>query len=240
MFSGSLREVNVDLLFSVTTQKAANPFKRQKTDSSREKLKDSPEREALDDMLDKIHKDRAAKLDQGLSDPSAGVVQCLSLQGSAGLNDGDFLFELVENEEMLDLSDSQVFVQNTSVEDTKTDVSSLQEDSGKHSTNGDVNLIERTCAARGFPQSISQSNKRNAEQNQSESTSLNLTASVKLVDAMIRQLICGSDLRLGTGIKSSQILESPPLSEISPTLFSPGYLPVSLDSHAFILETPNG
>ena len=55
---------------------------------------------------------------------------------------------------------------------------------------------------------------------------LDITTAAKLLDAALRTLIWDTKPRLSAGIKVSDISPGPKLAEISPALFSPGYLHV--------------
>ena len=191
---------------------------------------DAPEKGDLDEMLDSVHEDHVTTYSQGFDGSSSNAEQHSSSRGLADGNGARSVCELTEDEYTLDLLDSQIVVENTSIEEgTRSDVAFPPASLKKNTASRDAGIIESAHAIEGSPQSANQAKKRSAKQEQTKSTSLDLGTSVTLLDAAIRRLICGNDLRLGTGIKQSQPVETPPLSEISPVLFSPGYLPVSLD-----------
>lgn len=57
-----------------------------------------------------------------------------------------------------------------------------------------------------------------------------LTDLAKLFDAGLRTMIFGDEIRLLSGVTSSTCHLGPKLAEISPAMFRPGYLPVSIPS----------
>ncbi|KAL9123028.1 MAG: hypothetical protein Q9187_000419 [Circinaria calcarea] len=63
---------------------------------------------------------------------------------------------------------------------------------------------------------------------------LDITAAVKIVDAILRSFIYDTKIRLSPGVERKEISPGPKLAEISPALFSPGYLHAVCQRNRFL------
>ena len=199
-----------------------------------------PPLESGSEMLDDSSDQKTVVIDQSSNSPVASTEQPSSSISFTNIDATSSKLEFSESEQMLDVADLDTTAEDIGFgANTEMDAAlSTLEFSQEHST------IRPGSRKAGLTESVSKANndsirstkhskkKRAAEQQPARPTCIDLGASTKLLDAMFRQLICGNKIRLGTGVKQNPILQTPALSEISPVLFSPGYLSVSMENKA--------
>ena len=247
LFSGSLREITVELSFSFASSRSLASIKRRRMNCVGKVSEGISLVERHDEILDDANDQNIAAMHQGLYSSFSSTEQSLKSLSATELDAAYSMLELSNSEQMLDVTDWKTTIRDTA----------RRTDTEKDATFSMLEIFRTTCRPytesrnMGMIESIHSANdastrssshfkKRVAELQRLERTSLDLDSSVKLLDAMFRRLICGNELRLCNGIKHNTLLTpAPALSEVSPVLFSPGYLPVSMQTSPSRLQTSN-